>query len=104
HVLAISSQLLAYVLTSSREILNPVILSGTLAHDDDVKSKDPEVVNAAKGAARHSQLPVIAWPANAIPAPQCSARSAQRGFTASMSAIFFDRRQPFNCFSRLMAL
>ena len=46
---------------------------------------------------------LIDSPANAISAPHFSARSCQRGFTDSISAIFLDLRQPFNCFSLLIA-
>jgi len=35
---------------------------------------------------------------------QLRLRSSHFGFTDSMSAIFFARVQPFNCFSRLIAL
>jgi hypothetical protein len=43
-------------------------------------------------------------PLNLISRPHCSAMSFQRGLALSTSAIFFPRRQPFSCFSRLMAV
>ncbi len=60
--------------------------------------------DASKGSARRSHRPAIGSPANAICAPHFSARSSQRGFIDSIRAIFFDHRQPFSCFSRLIAL
>lgn len=47
---------------------------------------------------------LIDWVGNAIRAPHFSAKSCQRGFSFSINAIFFSRRQPFNCFSRSIAL
>lgn len=46
----------------------------------------------------------IDCPLNNISRFQFSARSFQRGFSLSISAIFFERLQPFNCFSRPSAL
>lgn len=61
-------------------------------------------VNTTSGNARRSHRAVIDCPANAISAPHFSAKSAQRGFMDSIRTIFFARRQPFSCFSRLIAL
>ena len=61
-------------------------------------------VNTTSGNARRSYRAVIDCPANAISDPHFSAKSAQRGFMDSIRTIFFARRQPFSCFSRLIAL
>jgi hypothetical protein len=51
-----------------------------------------------------SHRPLIATPAKAICAPHFSARSSHRGFFDSIKAIFLALAQPFNCFSRPIAL
>ena len=66
----------------------------------DAQSKDPEIASFAMQ--RQGVLP-MGCPRNRISLPQFSARSCQRGFIFSISAIFFSRRQPFNCFSRPIA-
>jgi hypothetical protein len=64
-------------------------------------SKDPHIVSGGQSAEGHSYESACA--ANLISASHFSAKSSQRGFTFSMSAIFFERLQPFSCFSRAMA-
>jgi hypothetical protein len=66
----------------------------------DAQSKDPE--SASFAMQRQGVLP-MACPRNRISRPKFSARSCQRGFIFSMSAIFFSRRQPLSCFSRRIA-
>src|SRR5215472_1600446 len=46
---------------------------------------------------------VMRCPGNSISRPQVSAKSCQRGFTFSMSAIFLSSRHRLICFSRAMA-
>src|SRR5258708_35923803 len=56
------------------------------------------------GLSRVSHLPLMTSPAKAICAPHFSAKSSHRGFFDSIKAIFFALAQPFNCFSRPIAL
>jgi len=56
------------------------------------ESKDPETASTFHAAAGNFYGRVC--PANFISAPHFSAKSSQRGFTFSMSATFFERRQP----------
>ena len=76
-----------------------VMLSGVGAHAT-TQSKHPE--DAGRNMPLQGVLPRLS-PLNRISRPQCSARSCQRGLAFSTSVIFFPRRYPFNCFSRLMA-
>jgi hypothetical protein len=63
------------------------------------ESRNPEDVHSAmliQGVSARD------CPGNLISPPQLSARSCQRGFSLSISQIFFSRRQRLICFLRLM--
>src|SRR5215471_1992905 len=64
------------------------------------ESRDPEPVSLL---VKSQGVLTMGSPANSICLPQFSAKSSQRGFIFSMSAIFFSRRHRLSCFSRAMA-